>query len=176
MTRYKERATAGYVMTDFSFDHLPFTNRSLPFGLELDGNFGYRVVRTKVQASGTIGLTSALTTANFDPAAPNAVGGTVTATTGRATRMEATTTDYLPILSLALWLVPNEVVLRYNRAKQVARPPVTALIIFAGGRNLSLSATSNSQGEYAGFADGTTNLLAVTYAGRRIMVGVNYRN
>jgi len=128
VTRYKERATAGYVMTDFSFDHLPFTNRSLPFGLELDGNFGYRVVRTKVQASGTMGLTSILTTANFDPAAPNAVGGTVTATTRRATRMEATTTDYLPILNLALWLVPNEVVLRYNRAKQVARPPVTALI------------------------------------------------
>ncbi|MPQ56062.1 TonB-dependent receptor [Duganella sp. FT27W] len=128
VTRYKERATASYVMTDFSFDHLPFTNRSLPFGLELDGNFGYRVVRTKVQASGTMGLTSILTTANFDPAAPNAVGGTVTATTRRATRMEATTTDYLPILNLALWLVPNEVVLRYNRAKQVARPPVTALI------------------------------------------------
>ncbi|WP_019921103.1 TonB-dependent receptor [Duganella zoogloeoides] len=128
VTRYKERATAGYVMTDFSFDHLPFTDRSLPFGLELDGNFGYRVVRTKVQASGTMGLTSILTTANFDPAAPNAVGGTVTATTRRATRMEATTTDYLPILNLALWLVPNEVVLRYNRAKQVARPPVTALI------------------------------------------------
>ena len=128
VTRYKERATAGYVMTDFSFDHLPFTNRSLPFGLELDGNFGYRVVRTKVQASGTMGLTSILTTANFDPAAPNAVGGTVTATTRRAIRMEATTTDYLPILNLALWLVPNEVVLRYNRAKQVARPPVTALI------------------------------------------------
>ena len=128
VTRYKERATAGYVMNDFSFDHLPFTDRSLPFGLELDGNFGYRVVRTKVQASGTMGLTSILTTANFDAAAPNAVGGTVTATTRRATRMEATTTDYLPILNLALWLVPNEVVLRYNRAKQVARPPVTALI------------------------------------------------
>ena len=128
VTRYKERATAGYVMTDFSFDRLPFTSRSLPFGLELDGNFGYRVVRTKVQANGTMGLTSILTTANFDPAAPNAVGGTVTATTRRATRMEASTTDYLPILNLALWLVPNEVVLRYNRAKQVARPPVTALI------------------------------------------------
>jgi len=54
-TRYKERATAVYEMTDFSFAHLPFTNRPLPFGLELDGNFGYRVLRTKVQPSGTMG-------------------------------------------------------------------------------------------------------------------------
>lgn len=50
------------------------------------------------------------------------------------------------------------------------------LDIFAEGRNLSLSSTSNSQGQYAGFADGTPNLLDVTYAGRRIMVGMNYRN
>jgi TonB-dependent receptor len=128
VTRYKERVTSGYLMTDFGLDNIPFTNRSLPFNMEFDGNFGYRVVRTKVQASGTMGLTSIMTTANYDPAAPNAVGGTVTATTRRATTMEATTTDYLPILNLALWLVPNEVVLRYNRAKQVARPPVTALI------------------------------------------------
>jgi len=128
VTRYKERVTSGYLMTDFGLDTIPFTNRSLPFNMEFDGNFGYRIVRTKVQATGTMGLTSILTTANYDPGAPNAVGGTVTATTRRATSMEATTTDYLPILNLALWLVPNEVVVRYNRAKQVARPPVSALV------------------------------------------------
>ncbi|MET0266857.1 MAG: TonB-dependent receptor [Duganella sp.] len=128
VTRYKERTTAGYLMTDFALDQLPFTNRGLPFGMELDGNFGYRIVHTKVEATGTMGLTAILTTPDFNPGAPNAVGGTVTATTRRATAMEASTTDYLPILNLALWLVPNEVVLRYNRAKQVARPPVTALI------------------------------------------------
>ena len=48
--------------------------------------------------------------------------------------------------------------------------------VFAEGRNLGLSSTTNSQGQYAAFADGTPNLLDTTYAGRRIMLGINFRN
>jgi hypothetical protein len=47
---------------------------------------------------------------------------------------------------------------------------------FIEGRNLGLATTSNSQGKYSPFADGTPNLLDYAYAGRRIMVGVNIRN
>lgn len=48
--------------------------------------------------------------------------------------------------------------------------------IFAEGRNLGLSSNSNSQSHYASFADGTPNLLDTSYAGRRIMIGMNFRN
>lgn len=128
VSRYKERTTAGYFMADFSLEQIPFTNRPLPFGMEFDGNFGYRVVRTKVTATGQVGFTSIFKTANYDPLNPNATAGIVSATTRKLTAFEAKTTDYLPILNMSLWMVPNEVVLRYNRAKQVARPPVYALI------------------------------------------------
>ena len=46
---------------------------------------------------------------------------------------------------------------------------------FIEGRNLANATTSNSQGQYAPFADGTPNLLDLNYSGRRIMVGANFR-
>jgi outer membrane receptor protein involved in Fe transport len=47
--------------------------------------------------------------------------------------------------------------------------------IFVEGRNLGNATTSNSQGPYTPFADGTPNLLDYSYAGRRIMAGINFR-
>jgi hypothetical protein len=47
---------------------------------------------------------------------------------------------------------------------------------FLEGRNLGNATQSNSQGSYAAFADGTPSMLDLTYVGRRIMVGVNFRN
>jgi hypothetical protein len=47
---------------------------------------------------------------------------------------------------------------------------------FVEGRNLGNMTTTNSQGPYTPFADGTPNLLDYAYAGRRIMVGMNFRN
>lgn len=58
VTRYSERSTAGYVMADFGLDKIPFTDRALPFGMELDGNMGYRYVRTRVHGTGNMGFTS----------------------------------------------------------------------------------------------------------------------
>jgi outer membrane receptor protein involved in Fe transport len=49
------------------------------------------------------------------------------------------------------------------------------LEVFVEGRNLGNATTSNSQGSYAPFADGTPNILDYSYAGRRIMVGLNFR-
>jgi TonB-dependent receptor len=125
---FKERATAAYLMTDFGMDQIPFTNRSLPFGMELDGNLGYRVVRTKVEATGVMGFTSITKTGSYDPVNPNAVGGTNSATYLKVTTLDASTTDYLPIYNVALWVIPDQAVVRYNHAKAVARPPVTALL------------------------------------------------
>ena len=42
-------------------------------------------------------------------------------------------------------------------------------------RNLGNATTTNSQGSSTPFADGTPNLLDYAYAGRRIMVGLNFR-
>lgn len=128
VSKFSERTTAGYVMSDFSLDHIPFTDRSLPFGMELDGNLGYRYIRTRVHATGNMGFTSILKTGSYDPINPNAAGGTTITTIIKATSFDATTTDFLPIYNLALWVVPNQVVVRYNHAKAVARPPVTALL------------------------------------------------
>jgi TonB-dependent receptor len=47
---------------------------------------------------------------------------------------------------------------------------------FVEGRNLGNATTSNSQGAFAGFSNATPSLLDYAYAGRRIMVGVIYRN
>ncbi|MYN06778.1 TonB-dependent receptor [Pseudoduganella aquatica] len=46
---------------------------------------------------------------------------------------------------------------------------------FIEGRNLANATTSNSQGRFAPFADGTPNLLDFNYSGRRIMAGVTFR-
>ena len=48
--------------------------------------------------------------------------------------------------------------------------------LFIEGRNLGNATTSSSQGAFAGFAAGTPNLLDYSYAGRRVMVGVNIRS
>jgi hypothetical protein len=50
-----------------------------------------------------------------------------------------------------------------------------AIEVFVEGRNLGNATTSHSQGPYTPFADGTANLLDYAYAGRRVMVGVNFR-
>jgi TonB-dependent receptor len=128
VTRMSERSEAAYVMSDFNFDHIPFTNRSLPFGWELEGNLGYRYVRTKVHGVGIMKFESITRTAAFDPANPNAAGGVNDVTVQTNTAVDATTHDFLPIYNLAMWLVPDQVVLRYNHARTVARPGASKLI------------------------------------------------
>jgi TonB-dependent receptor len=128
VTRMSERSEALYVMGDFNIDHVPFTSRSLPFGWELEGNIGYRYVRTKVHGIGNMQFQSITRTASFDPANPNAPAGINDVTVSTNTAVDATTHDFLPIYNLAAWLVPDTFVVRYNRARTVARPPVTSLL------------------------------------------------
>ena len=47
--------------------------------------------------------------------------------------------------------------------------------VFIEGRNLGNAATSDSQGSYVPFSNGAPSILDYSYAGRRIMTGVNFR-
>jgi TonB-dependent receptor len=123
-----ERTEAFYLMGDFGLDHIPFTQRALPFGWELEGNAGVRYVRTKVHGTGRMSFTSITKTPSYDPNFPDAAGGTLTETVSQFTATDATTNDVLPSLNLATWLVPDRLVLRYSAAKTVARPPVSRLL------------------------------------------------
>lgn len=128
LTKMSERTEALYVMGDFNLDHIPFTSRGLPFGWDLEGNMGYRYIRTKVHGVGNMQFESITRTASFDPANPNAPAGINDVTVATNTAVDATTHDFLPSYNLAMWLVPDQLVLRYNRARTVARPPVGNLL------------------------------------------------
>jgi TonB-dependent receptor len=128
VTRMSERSEAAYLMTDFNIDHIPFTSRSLPFGWSIDGNLGYRYIRTKVHGVGIMTFQSITKNANFDPLNPNAAAGVDTTQVATNTAVDATTHDFLPIYNLAMWVIPDQLVVRYNRARTVARPPVTDLL------------------------------------------------
>lgn len=128
VSKMKERSEAVYLMGDFNFDHIPFTDRKLPFGWELEGNIGYRYIRTKVHGMGVMTFNSISKTAAYDPANPSAAAGISTTTISTNTMVDGTSHDFLPIYNLAAWVVPDQVVLRYNRARTVARPPVGYLV------------------------------------------------
>jgi TonB-dependent receptor len=118
VTRLKERTQALYVMGDFGIDHVPFTNWTFPYGWEIEGNMGYRYIRTKVTGIGQMSFSS-VTGTSANP---------VTSTYTSNTTVNDTTHDFLPIYNLAMWVVPDQVVVRYNHAKTVARPPVSQLM------------------------------------------------
>jgi TonB-dependent receptor len=126
--KLKERTQAYYVMGDFGIDHVPFTDIALPFGWEIEGNLGYRYIRTRVSGTGMMTLTSIAKTADYDPLNPTKAGGTITNSYVRNTAVSANTHDFLPIYNLAMWMVPDKLVVRYNRARTVARPPITQLL------------------------------------------------
>ncbi|TWI69741.1 TonB-dependent receptor [Pseudoduganella lurida] len=128
VNKLKERIDAFYLMTDFGLDHVPFTERALPFGLELDGNVGVRYVRSRVSGTGTMTFTSYSKTAAYNPEDPTNSGGYVQSSIVQNTAVDAQTTDILPSLNLATWLRPDELVLRYSVAKTVARPPIAQLL------------------------------------------------
>jgi TonB-dependent receptor len=128
VSRVRERSDAFYVMSDFGLDHIPFTNRAFPFGWELEGNMGYRYVRTKVNGTGSMTFKSIVKTGQFDPNVPDAATGFLTYQTTQNVVLSSKRSSFLPIYNLALWVVPDQVVVRYNHAKTVANPPVSRLL------------------------------------------------
>jgi TonB-dependent receptor len=116
----RERSEALYLMGDFGLDHIPFTGHPLPFGWEVDGNLGYRYIRTQVRGKGMMTFTAVTRTGT--------AGGTVTNSVSLPVAIEDTSHDFLPIYNLALWMVPGRLVARYNHARTVARPPAAYLL------------------------------------------------
>ncbi|MDY0975120.1 TonB-dependent receptor [Massilia sp. CFBP9012] len=128
MNKLVETVDAGYLMTDFSLDRIPFSERPLPFGIAFDGNVGVRIVRTGVVGTGQLAFQSTVKNPSFNPADPENANGVTTAIYRRDTEISDVSTDYLPSINLNTWFLPNELVLRYNWGKTVARPPGGRLI------------------------------------------------
>jgi TonB-dependent receptor len=126
-TSVDERVLAGYLSGDFTVDRVPFTATALPFGSAIEGNFGWRVVRTDVAGTGLMTFQSVTKTAAYDPADPAASAGIVQRAAARNTTLRNGTTDVMPVLNLAWWSAGNQAALRYHRAKAIARPPVQYL-------------------------------------------------
>lgn len=131
-TGLKDKQTAGYLQTDFDIDRLPFTDHPLPFGLELAGNIGVRVVRTDMSSTGFMVFRSIRKNANW----VEGNGDTTNVTTAQVSQnvsFKGSRTDVSPSLNLALWPVPDKLVTRYSWAKQIARLPLSRVSPVADG-------------------------------------------
>ncbi len=123
-----EQVDAGYLMANFEVDRIPFTQRSLPFGILFDGNIGVRAVKTKVVGTGQLTFQSITPNANYNFRDPGNANGINTRVYRRETAINASTTDYLPSLNFNTWIIPDKLVLRYNWAKTIGRPAAGRLI------------------------------------------------
>ncbi|WBS00446.1 TonB-dependent receptor [Pseudoduganella sp. SL102] len=122
-----ERVLAGYLSGDFTVDRWPLTALALPFGSSIEGNFGWRVVRTDVAGTGLMTLQSVTKTAAYEPDDSDAAAGIARQSVARNTTLRSGGTDVMPVLNLAWWTAGNRLAVRYHRAKAIARPPVQYL-------------------------------------------------
>jgi TonB-dependent receptor len=131
-TGLQDKQTAAYLQTDFEIDRLPFTDRALPFGVELAGNIGVRVVRTDMSSTGFMVFRSIRKNANW----VEGNGDTTNVTTAQVSQnvdFKGSRTDVSPSLNLALWPIPDKLVTRYSWAKQSARLPMSRVSPVADG-------------------------------------------
>ncbi|MCY4744662.1 TonB-dependent receptor [Pelomonas sp. UHG3] len=128
----KDKQTAGYLQTDFEIDRLPFTDHALPFGLELAGNVGVRVVRTDMESTGFMIFRSI----RKNPQWVEGNGDTTNVTTAQVSQnvdFKGSRTDVSPSFNLALWPIPDKLVTRFSWAKQIARLPMSRVAPIADG-------------------------------------------
>jgi TonB-dependent receptor len=115
---YSEVTDAGYLMFNFE--------QELPLDMLFNGNIGSRYVITTTKATGFMTLAHTGVTPAYNPITnPGAV---VTTTVAMNTSLENDSKDWLPAANLNLWLMPNELVLRYYQGKVMARPPVANVL------------------------------------------------
>lgn len=119
-THNEESITAAYFMTEFE--------QNLPLGMVFDGNVGLRVVETEVSGTGTLTLSSIRKTSSFNPANPTAAAGIQTFNYRKPVELNGTYRDWLPSYNLNLWVIPDQVVMRYSWGKTVARPSIGRMI------------------------------------------------
>lgn len=115
-----EKVTAAYYMVEFE--------QELPFNLLIDGNFGLRVVETEVNGTGNLTTEFIKKTATYNPALPAATGGTTRIILNQTTSISDKTRDYLPSYNFNFWAIPDQLVVRYYKGKNVSRPPIGNLL------------------------------------------------
>jgi TonB-dependent receptor len=115
---YNEVNDAAYFMFDF--------DQELPWRMRFNGNIGTRYVITTTKATGFMTLAHTAVTAAYNPVTnPGAV---VTTTVAMNTSLTNETKDWLPAANLNLWVMPDELVLRYYQGKVMSRPPPANLL------------------------------------------------
>lgn len=119
-TQYDEKMTAAYYMVEFE--------QELPFNFIFNGNVGLRAIETDVSGRGELVLNYVRTTAAFDPLNPTAAAGIQTTTYTQNVTVSKKTRDYLPSYNLNLWVLPDQLVLRYYKGKNISRPSVAQLL------------------------------------------------
>jgi TonB-dependent receptor len=123
INKVRERTDALYLMAEFNLDHIPFTRSALPFGWEIDGNVGYRYVRTTVRGTGNATFVSIRKAEGYTETNPV----TVTSTISKTATINSVNHVFLPSYNLAAWVIPDKAVVRYSAAKTSTRPPVSRL-------------------------------------------------
>jgi len=115
---FNEVNDAAYFMFDFE--------QKLPWDMVFNGNIGTRYVITTTNATGFMTLAHTAVTAAYNPVTnPGAV---VTTTVALNTSLMNETKDWLPAANLNLWVMPDELVLRYYQGRVMSRPPPANLL------------------------------------------------
>ena len=122
MTRMSERSQALYVMGDFRIDHIPFTEPRTAVRLGHRGQPGLPLYPHEGARHRPDVVPVDHEERQLRPREPGAPSGINDVTVTTNTAVDATTHDFLPIYNLAMWVVPDQLVVRYNRARTVARP------------------------------------------------------
>jgi len=116
---FTEKTTAMYLMFDFE-QKLPW------WGMVFNGNVGNRMVRTQVDATGSMTLAHTSVNADWDPVNNNAAVTTTSILMNTSLHNE--TTDWLPSYNLNLWIIPDKLVARYYSGHVISRPSATTLL------------------------------------------------
>lgn len=123
---FMDKKVAGYLMTNFEVDRWPFTDQRLPFGLELAGNVGARVLRTTMASTGFLVFRSVQKTSAWQPT-DGETRNVQVAQVSQNIDFKGSRTDVSPSLNLALWPVPDKLVTRFSWSKNIGTVPLSRL-------------------------------------------------
>jgi TonB-dependent receptor len=115
---FNEVNDAGYFMFNFE--------QKLPWDMLFNGNVGSRYVITTTNATGFMTLAHTAVTPAYNPV--TAPGAVVTTTVALNTSLTNETKDWLPAFNLNLWVLPEQLVLRYYQGRVMSRPPPANLL------------------------------------------------
>ncbi len=111
-SQYHEATNAMYFMFDFE--------QKLPWDMVFNGNAGERYIKTDVDATGFMTFNHIQVTPAYDPITNNTA--TTTTTFALNTSLDAHTADWTPSYNLNLWVIPDQLVLRYYSGHVISRP------------------------------------------------------